>query len=87
MRTNRKIQMRLRAARDPHFRKLPTSEAINPHFEPLLDSEEAATLLKIHPKTLQRMARNGQVRAVQIGKLWRFRASDLDDWLNAKMAG
>jgi hypothetical protein len=25
-------------------------------FEPLLDSDEAAQLLKIHPKTLQRLA-------------------------------
>lgn len=29
-------------------------------FEPLLDSEEAAALLKIHPKTLQKMARRGE---------------------------
>jgi len=42
-------------------------------FEPLLDSEEAAALLKIHPKTLQKLARNGEVAAIHIGKLWRFR--------------
>lgn len=41
-----------------------------PHFEPLLDSDEAAVLLKIYPKTLQRMARNGEITGVQIGKLW-----------------
>ena len=29
-------------------------------FEPLLASDEAAALLKIHPKTLQRMARRGE---------------------------
>ena len=29
-------------------------------FERLLDSDEAAALLKIHPKTLQKMARNGR---------------------------
>jgi hypothetical protein len=28
-------------------------------IEPLLDTEEAAALLQIHPKTLQRMARRG----------------------------
>ena len=56
-------------------------------FERLLDSDEAAELLKIHPKTLQKMARNGQITAVHIGKLWRFRASALNDWLNQKMAG
>jgi excisionase family DNA binding protein len=50
-------------------------------FEPLLDSTEAAALLKIHPKTLQKMARNGEITAIQIGKLWRFRASALNEWL------
>ena len=50
-------------------------------FEPLLDSEEAAALLRIHPKTLQRMARKGEVVAIQIGKLWRFRRSALNRWL------
>lgn len=45
-------------------------------IEPLLDTEEAAALLQIHPKTLQRMARRGEVRGYQLGKLWRFRASD-----------
>jgi helix-turn-helix protein len=30
-------------------------------FEPLLGSDEAAQLLKIHPKTLQRMARQRQI--------------------------
>lgn len=49
--------------------------------EPLLDSTEAAQLLRIHPKTLQRMARKGEIPAVQIGKLWRFRVSALNDWL------
>jgi excisionase family DNA binding protein len=50
-------------------------------FEPLLDTEEAAALLRIHPKTLQRMARRGEVVAIQIGKLWRFRRSALNRWL------
>ena len=56
------------------------------NFEQLLDSDEAAALLKIHPKTLQRMARNGEITGVQIGKLWRFRASVLNAWLSHKMA-
>lgn len=53
-------------------------------FEPLLDSAEAAALLKIHPKTLQRMARNGEIVGIQIGRLWRFRASILNSWLLRK---
>lgn len=46
-------------------------------FEPLLDSEHAAALVKVHPKTLQRHARHGLVPGLHVGKLWRFRASDL----------
>lgn len=46
-------------------------------FEPLLDSDRAAEIVQVHPKTLQRYARNGIVRGIRIGKLWRFRASDL----------
>lgn len=51
-------------------------------FEPLLDDERAAQFLGgIHPKTLQRLARNGYIPAYRIGKFWRYRASELDEWL------
>ena len=43
-------------------------------------------LLQIHPKILQRMDRRGAVVGVQVGKLWRFRASELNGWL-ARIAG
>ncbi len=55
-------------------------------FEPLLDTAEAAALLQIHPKTLQKLARAGTVIGIRIGKLWRFRTSALNEWL-ARMAG
>jgi excisionase family DNA binding protein len=55
--------------------------------EPLLDSGQAAAILKIHPKSLQRMARKGDIRALQIGKVWRFRATVLDEWIQQKLAG
>jgi excisionase family DNA binding protein len=55
--------------------------------EPLLDSDQAAAILLLHPKTLQRMARRGEIRALQIGKVWRFRASVLDEWIQQKLAG
>ena len=54
----------------------------DPSFEPLLDTVEAASLLRIHPKTLQRMARDGEIAGIQIGRLWRFRASVLNSWLD-----
>ncbi len=46
-------------------------------FEPLLDSDRAAAIIRVHPKTLQRYARTGIVHGVRVGKLWRFRASEL----------
>jgi excisionase family DNA binding protein len=52
-------------------------------FEPLLDSNRAAALLGIHPKTLQKMARAGAVPGHRIGDLWRFRLSELDSWVRA----
>ena len=46
--------------------------------EPFLDSDQAAAILRIHPKTLQRLARCGRVTGYRVGKLWRFHASDLE---------
>ena len=51
-------------------------------FEPLLNSHQAAQLLHIHHKTLQKLARRGEIRGSHVGKLWRFRASDLNLWLD-----
>lgn len=62
--------------------QLERTNPIDPSFEPLLDSTEAAALLRIHPKTLQRMARDGDIAGIQIGRLWRFRASVLNSWLS-----
>jgi excisionase family DNA binding protein len=50
-------------------------------FERLLSSGQAAALLGIHPKTLVRLARSGEVPAIRIGKHWRFRASLLDAYV------
>ena len=47
-------------------------------FEPLFDSVQAAALVKVHPKNLQRYARAGLVAGLRVDKLWRFRSSDLD---------
>jgi excisionase family DNA binding protein len=51
-------------------------------FEPLFDSVEAARLIRIHPKTVVRMARRGQINGIRFGKLWRFRLSDLQQYVD-----
>jgi excisionase family DNA binding protein len=55
--------------------------------EPLLDTDQAAAIMRIHPKTLQRYARQGIVRGFQLGTMWRFRATDLDRWISERLAG
>ena len=66
-------------------KKPPASADVHP--EPLLDSDEAAAIMRIHPKTLQRYARQGIVRGLQLGSMWRFRASDIDRWISERLAG
>jgi excisionase family DNA binding protein len=50
--------------------------------EPLLDSRQAAAILRVHPRTLQRLVHRGEIRAVHVGKLWRFRASAIEEWID-----
>jgi excisionase family DNA binding protein len=50
--------------------------------EQLWDVAEAAKFLRIHPKTLRAKARRGVIPGVQVGRLWRFRASALNEWLD-----
>jgi excisionase family DNA binding protein len=42
-----------------------------------MNTDQAAAMVGVHPKTLQRLARSGRITAYGIGKLWRFQANDL----------
>jgi excisionase family DNA binding protein len=54
--------------------------------ERLLHTDEAAAIIQIHPRTLQRFAREGMIRGIHIGKLWRFRASEIEEWIQRQTA-
>ena len=54
--------------------------------EPLLDSNQAAAILKVHPRTLQRLVHRGKIHAVHVGKLWRFKPSALTEWIDREVA-
>ena len=57
-----------------------------PHpFEPLLDDVQVAARFKVHPKTVQRMARNGELPAIRVGRYWRFLPSALNSWIQQSM--
>lgn len=55
-----------------------------PHELPI-DSKTAAAYLNIHYKTVELMARMGEIPATKSGKSWQFLRSMLSDWLREQM--
>ncbi|MFZ3246812.1 MAG: helix-turn-helix domain-containing protein [Candidatus Acidiferrales bacterium] len=52
--------------------------------EPLLDCSAAADVLGgLHPKTVERWAREGRIPAYRYFRHWRFRVSDLEIWMRS----
>ena len=47
----------------------------------LLTLSEAATLLQVSTRTLQRMIRNGELPAFKVGGQWRLRETQLRRWV------
>ena len=47
-----------------------------------LTTEEVLGYLKVTPRTIYRLIRTGELPAVRIGRQWRFRRGDLDNWLD-----
>ena len=47
----------------------------------LLTPEEAATYLSLHVETVRKMARQRRIPCSKIGRYWRFRPADLDDFM------
>jgi hypothetical protein len=60
-----------------------------PRPEPYVDAKEGAAFLRLHPKTLMRLAREGVVRAYSfsdgVRHHWRFLLSELDTWMRSKV--
>ena len=64
------------------------TEPISYH-ERYVDAQEGAAFLGLHPKTLMRLAREGEVIAYSISegtrRHWRFLISELDKWMKSKV--
>jgi excisionase family DNA binding protein len=52
-------------------------------MEALLTSKEAASILRVNPKVLERWAKAGEGPALKVGKFWRYRASALESWVES----
>jgi excisionase family DNA binding protein len=50
-------------------------------LERLLTTHEVAELLKLHVKTVERMARAGRLPSLRVAGRRRFRPSDIASWL------
>lgn len=54
-------------------------------YNALLTVAEAAAILKLHPKTVRRMAKRKLIPSIQFGHAWRF-PHTLQQWLVDQMA-
>ena len=64
-------------SRKPVVSERATGAVFGPSAQPLLNSNQAAQFLGVHPRTLQRMVRRGEINGVRVGKLWRFVPSSI----------
>jgi excisionase family DNA binding protein len=55
-------------------------------FEPLLDAKKVGRLLGLHPQTVQRLARSRELPALRYGRIWRFRRSDVEAWIQSRVS-
>ncbi len=65
----------IRASISPMEDKDPSSSG------PLWTVEEVADYLKLQPETIRSMARRGELPAIKIGKVWRFRQQAIHEML------
>jgi excisionase family DNA binding protein len=50
----------------------------------LLSPEEVANILQLKPDTIRILLRTGKLRGIKIGKVWRVRVQDLEEFIQAR---
>lgn len=60
--------------------------AVSPSVDEVLTLDEVSAYLKAGKRTVYRLAQNGEIPAFKLGGTWRFRRSELDRWIAAKIA-
>lgn len=59
---------------------------MNELSDEILTLEEVAAYLKAGRRTVYRLAANGQIPAFKLGGTWRFRRTELDQWIAARIS-
>jgi len=53
----------------------------------LLTPNELSRILKLHPFTVTRLAREGKLPAFKVGGVWRFRKDQFEKWVEEQTNG
>jgi excisionase family DNA binding protein len=53
--------------------------------EEILEVKDVANILKVSTRTVIRLAERGELVAFKIGDLWRFRRSDVDEYIRRQI--
>jgi len=48
----------------------------------LLTIDEVADILQMHTESVRRKCRKGELPCIKVGRHWRVRKEDLNEWLN-----
>ena len=54
-------------------------ETLTPH--------EISKILKLHPFTVTRLAREGKIPAFKVGGVWRVRKDQFEQWIDGQTSG
>ena len=50
----------------------------------IMTVQEVARYLRLNEATIYKMANAGDIPAVKVGRAWRFRRQQIDDWFNQR---
>lgn len=57
----------------------------NTSLDSLFTLKETMEYLKLSRSTLYKLMEKGEIKGVKIGKVWRFKKADIDDFISRKI--
>jgi len=52
--------------------------------DPIMTVDQVAAYLKLHPLTIRRLAREGEIPAFKVGRQWRVKRELLELWMEER---
>lgn len=47
----------------------------------ILEAKDVAKMLKVHVRTITRLAEKGEIKGFRVGDLWRFRLAAIEEYI------